>query len=443
MDDRPAPHDELAEKAVLGAMLADARAAGVAAELLQAGDFFAASRGLIFKVITDVYNTGTTPDEVVIRNEIETRGLTQRVGGLAVIGDLIEAFPASSNVEQYCRILRQKAEARAVISAAGEITRLGFGDEPLRGTSIAEQAEALIYGITERWTSGDNQPKELADVLKEAFSAKRKVPVSTEYDDLDKLLGGGLHPGEMVIVAGRPSMGKTTFALNICRQAAAKNKTACAIFSLEMSREQVGKNFLAMDAMVEAEKIRKWEINEVEHDTLKKSFRRIKDYPICIVDEGGLTTAGLRARCRRLKHTENIGLVVIDYLQLMRPSSAKDVREQEVAEMSRDCKALARELDLPVIVVAQLNRSPEGRSDKRPVLSDLRESGSLEQDADVVMLLYRGDYYDETAEHGTAEVNIAKQRNGPTGRVKLTFQSKFLRFDNWVPECPAAQNRGR
>lgn len=433
------PHDDAAEDAAVGAMLLDARAAAVAVEMLRPEDFYSPRRQLLFRIISEVFARQEELDEVVIRSEAERSGFLERIGGAEEIGRCMERCPNAAHVERYCKVIRDGAEARAVIRAGADLIALASGEATpealaeVKDRSLAEKAEELVYQIGRRWTMGDERPRALGEALAEAFTGDKKKPVSTGFADADRLLGGGLWPGEMIVVAGRPSMGKTTFALNVVRRAAAR-RVPTAIFSIEMSREQIARNFLSAEAGVDGDKLRRGDWSPEEAEVMNAAGKVLKSLPIQIIDTGEPTVAAIRAKCRRMRKQSGLGLIVVDYLQLVRAAGRRDSREQEVAELSREFKGLAREFEIPVVIVAQLNRAPEARADKRPQLSDLRESGAIEQDADVVMLLYRADYYYDEAPKGKSEVNVAKQRNGPVGRVDLSFMSKILRFENYAPE---------
>lgn len=467
--DRVPPHDDAAEDAVLGAMMLDPRAAGVAVELLSPDDFYAPRRRLLFRVLAELYAKQEELDELIVRSELEKRGLSERVGGLETVGRLMEETPNAANIERYCRLVRERADERELALGAVNILRLVHGEatekELAAEASLLDRAEEIVYGIRDRRTSpvvgdfGSILENCLAEAER-AQAAKRagqRVPspaLPTRFKDLDRLFAGGLWPGELVIIAGRPSMGKTTLALNIARKATHTSRkpgdepTPSAVFSLEVPREQIVKNILCAEARLSGEKMRSYDFDEEEYATVRTVAELLGKAPLHIDDTGGLTPASLRAHCRRLRHRENLGLVVVDYLQLMRSNGRTDSREQEVADISREMKSMARELNVPVIAVSQLNRSPESRTDKRPQLSDLRESGSLEQDADVVVLLYREEYYerqkdqepDEEASstaQNVAEAIVAKNRNGRVGTVKLTFFKENLRFEDYTPEAYA------
>ncbi|MCY3021883.1 MAG: replicative DNA helicase [Planctomycetota bacterium] len=450
------PYDERAEVGVLGSMLIDARAADVAIEELKAEDFYLPRHRTIFSVFSRLFQKHENVDEVFLCSELEREGLLEAVGGRDMIGRLITDTPSAASVESYCAIVRARAVERELIEAAGKILKLVREPSSQGGDALVEAAEQMVYDIADKRTTDDAVPmtKLMAEVLAEAektVAARRAGQeidlgvLPTDYPDLDRLLAGGLWPGELLVMAARPGMGKTTFAINIVRHVSlgreARVKPA-AIFSLEMPNRQIAKNILSAVTSIPTHKMRGYDFTDQEFEDVKQADKALRLAPIYIDDTPGISVSQLRARSRRLRHRHGVKLIVVDYLQLMRgPANRKDNREQEVAEISRSLKELARELKISVIVLSQLNRSPEQRDIKGnmrlPQLSDLRESGAIEQDADVVVMLYRPEYYDvEKLQRpvSVGEALVLKNRNGATGRVKLTFFKEFLRFETYTPE---------
>ncbi|MCK6473750.1 MAG: replicative DNA helicase [Planctomycetes bacterium] len=444
------PHDESAEAGVLGSMLCDERAAGAAVELLVPEDFYVPRHQLLFDLFRDLYDKHPDLDPLLVQSALEKRGLLERVGGKEIVGRLIEETPNAANVERYCRIVRERAEERELIQGAGQIIRLCKGLDDSGEGSLVERAEELIFKIADRRVA--NEPVTIQSVLEEVvdeaerhISARRcgqsvELPaLPTGFADLDKKLAGGLWPGEVIIVAARPSVGKTTLAINIARRIACrppeKKPQAVAIFSLEMRKEQISKNILCGEARISSSKMRTYQFDEEDYVVVKSAVQNLQNAPIFIDDTPGISPSELRARARRLYHRENVRLLVIDYLQLMTLSKRTDTREQAVAEMSRQVKQIARELDIPVILLSQLRRPIQGQESRKPELSDLRESGSIEQDADVVLLLHReADEADETRYGNVTDVIVKKNRNGETGMVRLSFIGDQLRFENYEPD---------
>jgi replicative DNA helicase len=388
---------------------------------------------------------------------LKKTGKLDDVGGPDALSRLVETTGSAASIEAYCRIVREHAIQRELIVAAGKILISIQEPDGRDCQQLVDSAEKLVYDISDNRSSGD--AVSMTDILsligqqaESAMQARREnrelesPAVSTRFEELDRLLAGGLWPGELIILAGRPSMGKTTFAINIARKVAVdheRKRRPVAIFSLEMPKEQVAKNIVCAEARVSGYKMRNYSFDESEYNEVVSASRVLQQAPIHIDDTSGLTVEQLRARCRRLKHRHGIGLVIVDYLQLMAPSpgSKRGNRQEEVSEISRGLKGIARELNVPMIVLSQLNRSMEKRDndDRRPALSDLRDSGAIEQDADVVIMLYREEYYDieqnkENINHG--EALVQKNRNGAVGMAKLTFIKDQLRFESYFPDHP-------
>jgi replicative DNA helicase len=436
---RSMPESLAAEAAVLGSMIIDPQCISDVVEVIEAAAFYRIEHQIIFDAIISLYekNRGQGLDAVLLRNELENNNRLQEVGGIDYLGRIMESVPSSANVIYYTGIVKDKHLMRQLIQAATEILEDAYsvpGD-------IAEklnEAERKIFSVTDKNITGSTAS--LKDLVVRAYELIEKregshvTGLATGFHELDELTCG-LQNGEMIIIAGRPSMGKTSLALNIAEHIGITEKFPVAIFSLEMGKQQLAERFLCSTSEIDAQLVRKGLLNDQQYRELASASEVISEAPIYIDDTAALTPLGLCAKARRLKSQYNIQCLILDYLQLMHMGSARiESRQQEITTISRYVKALARELNVPVVVLSQLNRSPEGREGHRPRMSDLRESGSIEQDADVVMLLHREDYYrrgeSDFEADNTAEVIIAKQRNGPTGKVDLIFREKFTRFEN-------------
>jgi len=453
--ERIPPHDEAAEAGVLGSMLCDESAAGVAVEQLVEADFYLPRHQLLFKLFADLHQHQPDLDILYVQSELDRRGLTERVGGKDILRKLVDQTPTAANVERYCRIVRERAVERELLQGAHKIVQLCQQPSTNEDAgSIVEQAESLIFGIAEKRTT--NEPATIQSVLEgilsdadrtlEARKQGQEIPspaVATGFEDLDRMFAGGLWPGEVVIIAARPSVGKTTLAINIARKVACrppeKKPVGVAIFSMEMPKEQVSKNLLCSEAQILSSKMRKYEFDEEEYETVRMAAEQLKRAPIFIDDTPGLTPSEVRARARRLYHRENVRMLLIDYLQLMQTSKHMDSREQAVAELSRQVKQIARELNIPVVLLSQLRRPIQGREDDPPKLTDLRESGSIEQDADVVIMLHRT--LDEKGVM-TRDIRaiVQKNRNGEIGEVQLSFFPEKFRFESFQHEFSNSQS---
>ncbi|MCX6355597.1 MAG: replicative DNA helicase [Candidatus Aureabacteria bacterium] len=437
--DRLPPQNLDAEMSVLGAMLLDKEAIGQAIEHIAPDCFYKEANARIYSAIIDLYDANQPIDIVTLSEQLKNKKELESVGGAAYISSLIDAIPSSANITHYLHIVREKALLRRLIrTASGIVGRCYEGVEDIN--EMLDEAEKEIFEIAQR--KGEGGFVRIGDLIKHSietveslYQKKEYVTgVPSGYADLDTMTAG-FHPSDLIILAARPSMGKTSLALNIVENAAIMHKIPCAVFSLEMAREQLVLRMLCSHARVNAHNVRTGFISE-KHDfpKLVNAAGRIAAAPIFIDDSASLSALEVRAKARRLVATEKIGLIVIDYLQLMRSSARKaENRQQEISEISRSLKALAREIRAPIIVISQLNREAEARDGHRPRLADLRESGAIEQDADVVMLLFREEYYEPDNEEakGTAEVIIAKQRNGPVGSVKLTFLTECTHFESY------------
>lgn len=429
------PHDIEAEQAVLGCMITDRDAVIAAIESLAEEDFYREDNKLIYKAILNLYNRAEPVDIITLKSELSSIGKFDEVGGLEYLAELPEKVPTTSNVDKYIKIVKEKSELRILIKTANDIITMSY-DPTQEVESIMDGAEKKIFGIMQK--KNQEGYASIKDILvdsftelEELYNRKQHVTgVPTGFLDLDKMTAG-LHNSDLVLVAARPAMGKSAFALNIATNAAIQANTGVAIFSLEMSKEQMANRILGSVAMVDGNSIRTGRIADDDWIKLATASGELSQTGIVIDDTPGISVMEIRAKCRKLKMEKNIGLVIIDYLQLVQASSRAGSREQEIAEISRSLKILAKEINVPVIALSQLSRAPEQRPDHRPMLSDLRESGSIEQDADIVMFLYRDDYYNQDSEKkNIAEIIMAKHRSGATGTVELLWLGNYTKFVN-------------
>ena len=431
------PNDVEAEQAVIGSMLTDRDAVISAIEVLKEEDFYREDNKTIYEAILNLYNRSEPIDIITLKAELTSMGMFDKIGGLEYIVGLPEKVPTTANVEKYISIVKEKSELRRLIKAANEIIEQGY-DPTENIDDIMNSAEKKIFNIMQDKDQKSYSP--IKDVLIDAFTELEQLynqkqhitGVPTGFIDLDYKTAG-LHNSDLILIAPRPAMGKSAFALNIATNAALKAKVPAVLFSLEMSKEQMVNRILCSEAMVDSNKVRTGKIDDDDWIKLADTMGDLSEAPIYIDDTPGISINEIRAKCRKLKLEKNIGLVVIDYLQLVQGSSkrAQGSREQEISEISRSLKILAKEINVPVIALSQLSRAPEQRPDHRPMLSDLRESGAIEQDADIVMFLYRDDYYNEDSEDkGLAEVIVAKHRAGSTGTVKLVWLGNYTKFAN-------------
>lgn len=431
------PNDVEAEQAAIGSMLTDRDAVISAIEVLKEEDFYREDNKTIYEAILNLYNRSEPIDIITLKAELTSMGMFDKIGGLEYIVGLPEKVPTTANVEKYISIVKEKSELRRLIKAANEIIEQGY-DPTENIDDIMNSAEKKIFNIMQDKDQKSYSP--IKDVLIDAFTELEQLynqkqhitGVPTGFIDLDYKTAG-LHNSDLILIAARPAMGKSAFALNIATNAALKAKVPAVLFSLEMSKEQMVNRILCSEAMVDSNKVRTGKIDDDDWIKLADTMGDLSEAPIYIDDTPGISINEIRAKCRKLKLEKNIGLVVIDYLQLVQGSSkrAQGSREQEISEISRSLKILAKEINVPVIALSQLSRAPEQRPDHRPMLSDLRESGAIEQDADIVMFLYRDDYYNEDSEDkGLAEVIVAKHRAGSTGTVKLVWLGNYTKFAN-------------
>ena len=432
------PNSPEAEQSVIGAMIMDRDAIADVIDIVNADDFYQKQNGILFEAMTELYREGKPVDLVTLQNKLKKKDVPESMKSLEFIRDLLEVVPTSANAKQYATIVREKATLRKLIKVTEDITTecyLGKDDV----TEILDHTEKNVFGLLqqasgrEEFVPIDKVVLNTLDAIEEAASSAGRVTgIATGFTDLDYKLSG-LHPSELIIVAARPAMGKTAFVLNIAQKAAVRDHVPTAIFSLEMSKEQLVTRMMAMEAMVDSQSIRTGDLQETDWEKIMESAGTIGRSPLIIDDTPGITIAELRSKCRRYKQIHGLDLIIIDYLQLMSGSGGRsnESRQQEISEISRSLKGLARELNVPVIALSQLSRAVEQRTDKRPMLSDLRESGAIEQDADVCMFIYREDYYiPDTEDKNIAEIIIAKQRNGPVGTVRLAWMPQYTRFGN-------------
>ncbi|KPK74838.1 MAG: hypothetical protein AMJ79_13005 [Phycisphaerae bacterium SM23_30] len=429
---RMPPQSIEGEMCTLGSMVLDTECMGEIIGILRAEHFYRHDHRLIFEALLGLYEQKKAADLVLLRDELKRRGQLEQVGDVDYLVSLAESVPSSANAIHYARIVRDKALLRNLITVSGEIGTLAYEERGEAG-EIVNEAEQKVFEITQEKISG--HAIEIKDIINQTFESIEQrtgsviYGLATGFTELDELTGG-LQRGEMIVVAARPSMGKTALGLNIAEYVGADNKEAVGVFSLEMAGQQLAERMLCSRSQIDNQKMRKGMLSAEDIQEMTMAAEELSKAKIFVDDSASLMPLELRAKARRLKLTHDIQLVIVDYLQLMH-SPGSESRQQEVSTISRHIKALARELNIPVLVMSQLNRSPEGREGHRPRMSDLRESGAIEQDADVVILLHREDYYHSEPDYkrtNTAELIIAKQRNGPTGRVDLYWNAQLTRF---------------
>ncbi|WP_027717114.1 replicative DNA helicase [Desulfovirgula thermocuniculi] len=441
MEEKVPPQNIDAEQAVLGALFIDREALSRVARVLKPDDFYLDAHRRIYEAILALDEAGQPVDLLTVTNYLREKKLLERVGGATYVASLANLVPTAANVEHYARIVEEKAILRALIEVAERIAGLGY-EEAYQVDRLMDEAERMILELTARKSAGVLASireilEEILRYIEERYRNRGRISgVATGFTDLDKLLCG-LQPGDLIIIAGRPAMGKTSLGLTIAHQVALQYRIPVAIFSLEMSRLQLVQRMLCAEAMVDQQKVRSGYLTEEDWSRLTKAATRLAKAPLFIDDTPVLSPRELRAKARRLQQEAGLGLIVIDYLQLMQANRRAENRQQEIAEISRSLKGIAKDLNVPVLALAQLSRQVEQRAEKKPSLADLRESGALEQDADVVMFIYRDEYYrPDTEKRGIAEIIVAKQRNGPTGLVELAFIKEFTRFMNLAKEEP-------
>ncbi len=435
---RVPPHSVEAEQAVLGGLLLDNSTWDAIADRLTAEDFYRRDHQQIFSAIAELAGRSEPADAVTLAEYLAAKGEAEDTGGLAYLAGLARETPTAANIRAYADIVRERSLLRHLIRVSGEIAASAYASEGRPAKDLVDEAERLVFQIAEAGRRTGSGFVALKDILGETIdrldmlheNQGQLTGISTGYTDLDRMTAG-LQPGDLVIVAGRPSMGKTTFALNIGENAAISAGVPVAVFSMEMSREQLSMRMISSLGRVDQSHLRTGMFGDEDWARINGAIAQMKTAPIYIDDSGALTPTEVRARARRLSRERGLGLIIVDYLQLMQVPGTKENRATEISEISRSLKALAKELRVPVIALSQLNRGVEQRTDKKPVMSDLRESGAIEQDADVIMLIYREEVYDQdTPRKGIADIIVAKQRNGPTGEVHLTFLGKYTRFEN-------------
>jgi replicative DNA helicase len=431
--DRTPPQDMAAEQSVLGAMMISKDAIADVAEVLRGADFYRPSHETIHDAIIDLYGRGEPADMVTVGNELQRKGELQRIGGAPYLHTITSAVPIAANASYYASIVREKAILRRLVDAGTRIVQFGYAGEG-DVDDLVDQAQSEVYQVTDKRNSEDYAPlSEIMDGVLDEIEAigNREAGlygVPTGFADLDDLTNG-LHAGQMIIVAARPAVGKSTLALDLCRAASIHNNLTSVFFSLEMTKSEITMRLLSAEAKVPLNHIRNGQLSEDDWTKLARKMGEISSAPIFIDDSPNMTMMEIRAKARRLKQRHDLRVVVIDYMQLMTSGKKVESRQLEVSEFSRQIKLLAKELEVPIIALSQLNRGPEQRSDKRPMLSDLRESGSLEQDADMVVLLHREDLYErESTRPGEADLIVAKHRNGPTRDITVAFQGHYSRF---------------
>lgn len=433
--ERVPPQDLDAEQSVLGGMLLSKDAIADVVEVIKGHDFYRPSHETIYQAILDLYAKGEPADPITVGAELTRRGEISKVGGASYLHTLVQSVPTAANAEYYAEIVHERAVLRRLVAAGTKITQMGYaadGDVD----EIVNSAQAEIYAVTEQRTSEDYMP--LGDIMEGALDEIEAIGsrsgqmsgVPTGFTDLDSLTNG-LHPGQMIVIAARPAMGKSTLALDFARACSIKSNLPSVIFSLEMGRNEIAMRLLSAEARVALHHMRSGTMTDDDWTRLARRMPDVSAAPLYIDDSPNLSMMEIRAKCRRLKQRSDLSLVVIDYLQLMQSGGSRrpESRQQEVSDMSRNLKLLAKELEVPVIALSQLNRGPEQRTDKKPMVSDLRESGSIEQDADMVILLHREDAYEkESPRAGEADLIVAKHRNGPTATITVAFQGHYSRF---------------
>ncbi|EAP98072.1 putative replicative DNA helicase [Janibacter sp. HTCC2649] len=432
-DDRLPPQDLGAEQSVLGSMLLNKDAIADCLEVTKSTDFYRPAHELIYDAVLDLYGRGEPADAITVADELNKRGDLTRVGGQAYLHQLIQSVPTAANAGYYAEIVHERAVLRRLVEAGTRIVQMGYGQGEGDVDEIVNRAQAEVYSVAEKRGGEDyHQLGELLNATMEEIEAAAGrtddlTGVPTGFLELDTLTNG-LHPGQMIVIAARPAVGKSTLGIDIARAAAIKHNMATAVFSLEMSRTEITMRILSAEATIQLQDLRKGLKGQEQWNKLARVMGKISDAPLFIDDSPNMSLMEIRSKCRRLKQQHNLRMVIIDYLQLMSSGKKVESRQQEVAEFSRALKLLAKELEVPVIAISQLNRGPEQRTDKRPQMSDLRESGSIEQDADMVILLHRD--RSDPERDGEADVIVAKHRNGPTADIVLAFQGHYSRFSN-------------
>ena len=436
------PHSVEAERSLLGGLMLDQRAWDQVADVVGVDDFYRADHRAIFDTILTLTEQNRPPDAVTVSEQLDRENRLELAGGVDYLARLVEETPSAANVRAYAQIVRDNAMLRQLIEIGGDIAASAHGSEGRTVAELVDQAEQRVFEIADRGSGGPGF-KALKEILPQAIdrldvlshSDSEITGVSTGFHAMDDMTAG-MQRGELIIIAGRPSMGKTTLAVNIAENAAIGHQVPTAIFSMEMSAEQLTFRMIGSIGRVNQASLRRGKLTDEDWSRIDSAVSMMSKAPIFIDDSPGLSPTEVRARARRLKREHNLGLIVVDYLQLMSVAGTVENRATEISEISRSLKALSKELDLPVIALSQLNRGVEQRVDKKPVMSDLRESGAIEQDADVIIFIYREEVYDkETPRKGIADIIIGKQRNGPVGEFHLTFLGEYTKFENLVAEA--------
>ena len=439
------PNSVEAEQSLLGGLMLDGSAWDKIADLLVDVDFYRKDHRVIFAAISALAEDSRPCDVVTVSEFLDNRGELGTAGGLEYLATLANETPGAANVRAYAKILRERSILRSLIKAGNEISGSAYATDGREATELVDDAERMVFEIAEKGSRGRAGFKSLKQILPATVdridllhqSEGSITGISTGYNEFDKMTAG-LQGGDLIIIAGRPSMGKTTLAINIAENAAIGAKVPTAIFSMEMPSEQLAFRMISSLGRVDQTHLRTGNFPDEDWSRINTAVQLMSDAPIFIDDTAALSPTEVRARARRLKREHDLGLIVLDYLQLMQVHGSSENRATEISEISRSLKALAKELSVPIIALSQLNRSVEQRTDKRPVMSDLRESGAIEQDADLIIFIYREEVYNQdTPRKGVADISIAKQRNGPIGDFPLTFVGRFTKFENWVPETYA------
>jgi replicative DNA helicase len=436
--ERTPPHDVAAEQCVLGGMLLSKDAISDVIEVIRASDHYRPAHQIVHEAVLDLYARGEPADAITVANELNRRGELARIGGGPYLHTLIASVPTAANAGYYARIVRERAIMRRLVEAGTRIVQFGYAGDA-DADELVDRAQAEVYSVTDRRIAEDYHS--LSEIMPGALDEIEAINshtgqltgVPTGFSDLDSLTNG-LHPGQMIVIAARPAVGKSALALDFARSATIRHQLPTVLFSLEMGRNEITMRLLAAEARVPMSVMRNGQMSDDDWARLARRMSEVADAPLFIDDSPNMSLMEIRAKCRRLKQRHELKMVIIDYLQLMSSPRRVENRQQEVSEMSRSLKLLAKELEVPVVALSQLNRSPEQRTDKRPMLSDLRESGSIEQDSDVVILLHREDMYErESARAGEADLIIAKHRNGPVATITVAFQGHYSRFVDMAP----------
>lgn len=436
------PHSMEAEQSLLGGLMLDQRAWDEVADVMSAGDFYRQDHRLIFEAIAVLIERDQPPDAVTVSELLEQQGDLAAAGGLGYLAQLVQDTPSAANIRAYAQIVRERAMLRDLIEIGGDIAASAHDSEGRTVEELVDLAEQRVFDIADRGQRRGQGFKPLKEIVSKTIDrldilsrTEGKITgIPTGFTAMDEKTAG-LQRGDLIVIAGRPSMGKTSLAINIAENAAIGHQIPTAIFSMEMSAEQLSFRMIGSIGRVSQTRLRTGNLSEDDWPRINSAVSMMSNAPIFIDDAPALTPTEVRARSRRLKRKHNLGLIIVDYLQLMQVAGTKENRATEISEISRCLKALAKEVDVPVIALSQLNRSVEQRTDKRPVMSDLRESGAIEQDADVIFFIYREEVYDkDTPRKGIADIIIGKQRNGPVGEFRLTFMGEFTKFENLVAE---------